>query len=54
MSFPLNSMNFSNPNLLTVGNAFGLVENKNVGMPSIVPVTTGKVGPKYALGPVSE
>lgn len=43
----------SNPNHLkkkTVANAFGLVENKNVGMPSIVPVTAGKVGPKYALG----
>lgn len=36
----------------TVANAFGLVENKNVGMPSIVPVAPGKVGPKYKLGPV--
>lgn len=41
----------SDPNhLKTVANAFGLVENKNVGMPSIVPVKKNKVGPKYALG----
>lgn len=48
------SVNHSNPNQSnSVVKAFGFVENKNVGMPSVVRVSGDKsAGAKYVLGPV--